>query len=83
MPYYPPVKNYEIHTREYLTDRKNGDFDTTVYLFIICPDGKRIEVNKAYKDTDNGREEIDKDELSKRIFQHEIREIAEAEAEGR
>lgn len=83
MPYYPPTKDYEIHTREYLTDRKNGDFDTKVYLYIICPDGKRIDVNKAYKDYRQEWKEISKDELSARIFQHEIREKKEAEAEGK
>lgn len=79
MPYYPPTKDYEIHTREYLTDRKNGDFDTKVYLYIICPNGKRIEVNKAYGETENGWEEITADELCVRIVAHEEREKRESE----
>lgn len=73
MPYYPPTKDYEIHTKEYLTDSKHGDFDTKVYLYIICPDGKRIEVNKAYAETENGWQEISEEELKKRIEMHEKR----------
>lgn len=73
MPYYPPTKDYEIHTKEYLTDSKHGDFDTKVYLYIICPDGKRIEVNKAYAETENGWQEINEEELKKRIEMHEKR----------
>lgn len=73
MPYYPPTKDYEIHTKEYLTDSKNGDFDTKVYMYIICPDGRRIEVNKAYAETENGWQEISEEELKKRIEMHEKR----------
>ena len=77
MPYWPPNNKYEIHTREYLTNRANGDFDTKVYYYIKCPDGKRIEVNRFFKDAENGYEEISKAEFDARVCKHFERERTE------
>lgn len=66
--YWPTEKIWEIHTREYLTDRKNGDFDTREYLYIISPDGIRIDVNRYFGETDDGWDEISEDEFRKRVM---------------
>ena len=73
MPYWPPEKKYEIHTKEYLTDRANGDFDTKAYLYIICPDGKRININRYFGEIDGAWKEIDKKEYKLRVRQHNAR----------
>ena len=83
LPYWPPEKKYEIHTMEYLTDRKNGDWDTKAYLYIICPDGKRIDVNRYFGETNDGWQEITEEEYNNRKILHlerELREQREAEA---
>lgn len=54
MPYYPPTRPYKVYVKEFLYNPKYGDFDTVGILYIIAPDGKRIEVNRFYKETDNG-----------------------------
>lgn len=77
MPYWPQNDKYEIHTREYLTDRSNGDFDTKVYYYINCPDGKRIDVNRFFAETEDGWKEITKDEFDVRVCKHFERERTE------
>ena len=77
MPYYPPVGYYKIETNEYLTDRKNGDFDTKEYVSITDPDGNKHGVNRYFASTDNGWAEIDFDEFNKRVEMHNEREKLE------
>lgn len=55
---------------EYLTDRKNGDFDTVGILKVIEPDGKTVEINRYFKDVPNGWEEIDLEEFKNRRAMH-------------
>lgn len=76
-PYWPTEKKWEVHTREYLTDRKNGDFDTKEYLYIISPNGIRIDVNRYFGETDNGWEEISEEEFRKRVMMDMQRKEAE------
>lgn len=83
MPYFPSEKKYVIHTRECLTDRKNGDFDTKAYLYIECPDGNKIEVNRYFCETENGWQEIDGYEYDKRRLKHMERERMEKSNEER
>lgn len=61
MPYVPknPIK---VYCKEWLTDRKNGDFDTVAILYAVLPDGKKVDIQRYFKDAENGYEEIDKDE---------------------
>jgi hypothetical protein len=82
MPYMPKKGRYEIYTQTFLTDRKNGDFDTRALLYVITPDGDRIDLN-VYK-TDDGKggwkritkEEYDAlqekriDKLSRKVAEH-------------
>ena len=68
MPYIPgqPIK---VYCEDLLTDHKNGDFDTVAVFYAMKPDGERIEINRYFKESDaseNGWEEIDKDEYEKR-----------------
>lgn len=77
-PYWPTEKKWEVHTKEYLTDRKNGDFDTKEYLYLISPDGIRVNVNRYFADADGGWEEIGEEEFQKRVRMDLNRKLAEA-----
>ena len=77
-PYFPQEKQYVINTAEYLTDRKNGDFDTKAYFSIQTPDGKTIQVNEYYGEVDGEWKQITKEEYDVRVKQHFERERLEA-----
>ena len=50
MPYFPESKPFYVYCEEFLTDRKNGDYDTVGILYIIKPDGERVEINRYFKE---------------------------------
>ena len=81
-PYSPPLEPYKIITREYLTDRKNGDFDTKEYVFIVTPDGKQIPVYRFFKEFNNEWKEIKFEEFLERMKLHNERERKEQEGEN-
>ncbi len=58
MPYFPgkPIK---VYCEDFLTDRKNGDFDTVGIFYAIKPDGEKIEINRFFKESEDGWKEID------------------------
>ena len=70
MPYIPSDKPYKAVCEEYLTDRKNGDFDTVGILKVVEPDGKTVEINRYFKDVPDGWEEIDLEEFKNRRAMH-------------
>lgn len=80
MPYVPknPIK---VYCKEWLTDRKNGDFDTVAILYAVLPDGKKVDIQRYFKDAENGYEEIDKDEYESRVVAHNARELKEVDSE--
>lgn len=71
MPYLPEKEKYKVYVQTFLTDRKNGDFDTRGIIYLITPDGKRIDINRYYTEKNGEMVEISKDEydelLEKRI----------------
>ena len=73
MPYMPTVKPYTVYTSEILTNRKNGDFDSFAILYVIKPDGTRVDLNRYFKETDTSFTEIDVDEWLMRVHLHETR----------
>ena len=54
MPYYPPTRPYKVYIKRFLFDHKNGDFDTVGILYVLTPDGKRLDVNRYYKESEIG-----------------------------
>lgn len=66
-PYMPTEKPFRIYTEDFLAYEKNGDFDTVGALYLIKPNGERVEVNRyfAYDDGYDVKE-IDKDEYERR-----------------
>ena len=71
MPYIPEEGKYKIYCQTFLTDKKNGDFDTQAILYFITPDGKRVDVNRYQTEKDGKMVDITKEEyvalLEKRI----------------
>lgn len=68
MPYMPPTKRDVVVCEECLTDPKNGDFDTMAILYIIKPDGEKVDVYRYFKeaDTHTGWQEIRSNEYEER-----------------
>lgn len=64
MPYFPEKKKYEVHVQSFLTDRRNGDFDTQAILYIITPEGERVDVNRYQTEKDGKMVDITKDEYN-------------------
>lgn len=71
MPYLPGKEKYKVYVQTFLTNRKNGDFDTRGIIYLITPDGKQIDINRYYTEREGKMVEISKDEyddlLEKRI----------------
>ncbi len=80
MPYFPG-KRFDVFCEEFLTDRKNGDFDTVGILYAIEPLGKRIEINRYFKESEDDFVEIVKSEYEERRQMHLKREETEASNE--
>lgn len=67
MPYYPSTRLYQVYTEDFLSDPKNGDFDTVGILYLITPDLERVEINQYFKEDPNkGFTEIDEAEYKER-----------------
>lgn len=63
---YSPGKAIAVYCEDFLTDKKNGDFDTRGILYAINPDGEKIEINRFFKVSEDGWDEIDEVEYDKR-----------------
>ena len=66
MPYFPASKKFRVYREEFLTDTKNGDYDTVAFLYIITPDGKKIDLNRYFKEGPDGMVAIDQAEYDER-----------------
>lgn len=65
MPYIPgnPIK---VYCEEFLTDEKNGDYVTMGILYVIKPDGVKVEINRYFKEEELTFVEIDETEYEER-----------------
>ena len=76
-PYVPEEKSYIIYGNEYLTDRKNGDFDTIELLYVKTPSGEEVEIKRYFAESPDGWKEISFDECYERKLKHQLRETEE------
>ena len=74
MPYSPKSKSYKVYTEDFLTDKSKGDYDTVGYLYMITPEGERIELNKFYH-------EFNRHEEMKEITKEEYEELKKRKIE--
>ena len=65
MPYMPPSKPYKVYEQEFLVDKKNGGFDTKGILYVVTPDGERIDIRRYYTTYNDDWVEINSDEYFK------------------
>lgn len=66
MPYMPENKSYEVYCEEFLTDPKNGDYDTLGVMYVITPNGDQVGINRYFKDGEKSFDEITFEEYMER-----------------
>lgn len=57
MPYFPG-KPFKIYCEEFLTDFKNGDFDTVGVFYAINPCDEQVNIYRYFKESKDGWDEI-------------------------
>lgn len=62
---YCPGKAISVYCEDFLTDKKNGDFDTRGVFYAI-KDDEKIEINRFFKESKDGWAEIDESEYNER-----------------
>ena len=80
MPYLPEKGKYKVYVQTFLTDKKNGDFDTRGAIYLITPDGKRIDINRYYTEKNGEMVEISKDEYDE-LLKRRLDKICNTTAE--
>lgn len=68
MPYAPTTRSYKVVCETFLVDLKNGDYDTKGILYVIKPDGERVEIGRYFAEKGQEFVEIGKDEYERRKF---------------
>ena len=66
MPYMPSDRPYLVYCSEALTDPHNGDFDTVAIWYVEKPNGDREDINRFFKEGEEGWIEIDDAEYQTR-----------------
>lgn len=80
MPYLPEKEEYKVYIQTFLADKKNGDFDTQGILYLITPEGKRIDINRYYTEKAGKMVEISKDEYNE-LLANRLDKICDTTAE--
>ena len=80
MPYLPEKEEYKVYIQTFLADKKNGDFDTQGILYLITPEGKRIDINRYYTEKAGKMVEISKDEYDE-LLKRRLDKICDTTAE--
>jgi len=55
---YSAGGRYKVYCEDFLVDPKMSDYDTKALLYIIEPDGTKVETDRFYKETEDGWERI-------------------------
>lgn len=71
MPYYPASKPFVVYCTEGLSDPKNGDFDTIGVWYVVKPDGEKDTIERFFKESQDGWEEISKQEYFERVGEND------------
>lgn len=67
MPYLPYIKPFKLFTETFLYDTSsNEDFDTRAFLYLIAPNGIKIDIYKYTKEVDGVMTPIPKEEYEER-----------------
>ena len=57
MPYMPYDRSFKMCFETFLTDKKHGDYDTKAILYLIKPDGEKVEINRYFREPESDAEE--------------------------
>lgn len=52
---------YKVYCEEFLSDEKNGDFDTVGVLYVILPDGTKVDINQYTHEINREMVEVSKE----------------------
>lgn len=67
MPYLPDLRPFRLFEESFLYDKNAGDFDTMAFLYIIAPNGAKMDIYKYFKEDENKKlVSISKEEYEKR-----------------
>ena len=67
MPYYPATKPMVVYCTDGLSNPKNGDFDTIAIWYVLKPDGEKDTIERFFKESTKGWEEISEQEYFDRV----------------
>ena len=81
MPYMPENKPYKVYCEEFLTDPKNGDYDTLGVMYVVTPNGDQVGINRYFKDGEKSFDEITFEEYMERFKKASERLAGYAEVE--
>ena len=62
MPYTPSNQKYKVYGEDFLLDKRNGDYDHEAFLYVITPEGEKIELDEYYKEVNGEMVKISKEE---------------------
>lgn len=62
MPYTPSNQKYKVYGEDFLLDKSNGDYDHRAFLYVITPEGEKIELDEYYKEVNGEMVKISKEE---------------------
>ena len=69
-PYVLYDNTIKVYVEEFLYDPKNGDYDTIEVKYYKIPhDDNKYEINRYFKESENGFVEINYEEFVKKIFE--------------
>lgn len=57
LPYCPPNGRYEVYRETFASDGVSDGYDMLAVLYVITPNGERVEVNRYWRETENGEME--------------------------
>jgi len=66
MPYFPASKKFRVVLDEFRADPKKEDCDTVGYLYILLSNGKKVELNRYFKEENGQMVQIEKVEFEER-----------------
>ena len=65
MPFLPSDKQYKVYGEKFLLDKNNGSYDHQAFMYVITPDGEKIELDEYYKEVNREMVKISKEEYFK------------------
>ena len=80
IPYLPKREKYKVYVQPFLTHKKHGDLDTRGIIYLMTPDGTRIDINRYYTEKEGKLVEISKDEYDK-LLERRLDKISDTTAE--